>query len=399
MLTFLDRLTIARYTLILILISILFSPPITTVLEFFLYALILFSKELQTKIKESISQPLAITSILFYTVIIASSINPLVTWSESLSSVWSWRKILLLPIALSIFDDNQWKNKACIAFIIVASICTILSFISSITEFPIYKYPAGIIIRNHATQGIIFSIAAFTSAIYLLFNTEKTQKSRENLIILTTILLTANVIYTTPGRSGYLALIVSSISFITIYIHKTKKYRLPLLLGILIPVLLLTSSNVQQRVNQGLEEATTYNTNKQATSMGIRMVLWRNTIDLIKEHPFIGYGTGGFEKAYQAKIKNEPEWKHDITHDPHNQFLKITTEQGMAGIISFITLIFSSCFQKPKYIFFTLGITVLLTWCLNSLFSSHFSTFSEGRFIFLWLGIMMSNQKHKKTLG
>ena len=386
------ELTTARYTVILILISILFSPPITTILEIFLYTLILFSKEIQNKIKESINQPLVVSSILFYTVIIVSSLNPLVTWSEGLNAAWAWRKILLLPIALSLFDENQWKNKACIVFIVVTSICAILSFISSMTEFAIHKYPVGIIIRNHATQGIIFSIAAYTSAIYLLFNITKNPKTKQTPLFIATILLIANVIYITPGRSGYLALVVSSISFIIVYLYKNKKFQAPLLLTALIPALLLTSPNVQQRVNQGFEEITKYNTNNQATSMGIRVILWKNTIDLIKEHPFIGYGTGGFQKAYQAKIENEPEWKHDITHDPHNQFLKITTEQGIAGIISFISLLFSACFQKPKDIFFTLGITVLATWCLNSLFSSHFSTFSEGRFIFLWLGIMMSNQ-------
>jgi hypothetical protein len=125
--------------------------------------------------------------------------------------------------------------------------------------------------------------------------------------------------------------------------------------------------------------------------MGMRMVLWNNTIELIKARPLLGYGTGGFQKAYQSKIENEPAWKHEITHDPHNQFLKITTEQGLIGLVVFVAMILSAFWQKPSLTYFVLGIGILLEWCGNSLFSSHFSTFSEGRFVFLWCGAMLAN--------
>jgi hypothetical protein len=37
-----------------------------------------------------------------------------------------------------------------------------------------------------------------------------------------------------------------------------------------------------------------------------------------------------------------------------------------------------------------LGLSVLAAWCVTSLFSSHFSTFAEGRFIWLWLGVCLA---------
>jgi hypothetical protein len=48
--------------------------------------------------------------------------------------------------------------------------------------------------------------------------------------------------------------------------------------------------------------------------------------------------------------------------------------------------------------YFHLGIGVLLAWCATSLFSSHFSTFTEGRFIYIWLGIMLASESNKMKL-
>ena len=43
--------------------------------------------------------------------------------------------------------------------------------------------------------------------------------------------------------------------------------------------------------------------------------------------------------------------------------------------------------------YFDLSVGVLLAWCGTSLFSSHFSTFTEGRFIYLWLGVLLAYKK------
>jgi O-antigen ligase len=55
----------------------------------------------------------------------------------------------------------------------------------------------------------------------------------------------------------------------------------------------------------------------------------------------------------------------------------------------------SSLFQKSSKMYFHLGIGVLMAWCATSLFNSHFSTFTEGRFIYIWLGIMLASESNK----
>ena len=64
-------------------------------------------------------------------------------------------------------------------------------------------------------------------------------------------------------------------------------------------------------------------------------------------------------------------------------------------LLIFIAFLASTLLQKVKLFYFHLGLGVLIAWCASSLFSSHFSTFTEGRFIYIWLGIMLASESNK----
>jgi O-antigen ligase len=387
-----NPLLMGRCLSILLLISLLFSPPLTSLFELSLFGMFIYFDELRKRMLLATKQPMVIATLLFYLMILLSSANTLVSWSEGISAFWGWRKTLLLPIAVALFDDKFWKHQVVFIFIIVTTACAVLSFFSSFFDFALYKYPVGIIIRNHATQGIMFSVAVFSAGMLLLLQAKNFIQSQKWALSLSMVILATNIVYITPGRSGYLAFIVLGATLALAYMYANKKFIIPALIMMIITILLLSSPTVRQRVMQGADESLAYNSKAEATSMGIRRVLWSNTIDLIRERPLFGYGAGGFQNAYESKIVNEPAWKHDITHDPHNQFLKIATEQGLFGLLFFIGLILSSFWQKPCFIYYSLGLGVLAVWCGNSLFSSHFSTFSEGRFLFLWCGVMLAKE-------
>lgn len=392
-----NTLNTARWLMILEAIALLFSPPLTLLFEFTLYVTFFRSQALRTRLFAACKQPIVIAGLLFYLAVLIASAYSIDSWKISMGAFWAWRKILLLPIAVALFDDDFWKKKLAITFVTIVSVCAVLSFLGYFTDLAIYKYPVGIILRNHATQGIMFAVAAFTSSILLLSQEKSLSKNQRWLMLLSILLLVGNVIYVTPGRSGYLAFIVLAITLVFSYAYTNKKLLFPLIALALIPVLLFSSPTVRQRVTQGVGEAQQVDTNNQDTSMGIRMVLWKNTLELIKEHPILGYGTGSFKSAYTPKVLNGPKWQLDITHDPHNQFLKIWVEQGGWGLLVFLSIIFSAFWQKPSPTYRVLGIGIMLVWCGNSLFSSHFSTFSEGRFVFLWCGVMLANSSNRKS--
>lgn len=398
-----NSVSVARWLTIFLMTALLFSPPLVNLFELTLFLMFICSNTLRKRLVLASSQPIVIATLAFYLMLFLSSTYSIASWSESLSTCWGWRKILLLPIAVALFDDESWKYRMSFIFIQVTSACAILSFTTNLFGIALYRYPIGIIIRNHATQGIMFSVAAFTAAILLILEAKQFTTIQKWLLSASIAVLTTNVIYITPGRSGYLALIVLGVTLAFTYMYSKRKFVVPALIILMIPALLLSSPTVRQRITQGSNEATAFENKSgdkgESTSMGLRMSLWSNTIELIQEHPFIGYGTGGFQIAYKNKVKQKPDWEQHMTHDPHNQFLKITAEHGVIGLLIFLGIILAAFRQKPTFIFYSLGVGVLLAWCGNSLFSSHFSTFSEGRFIFLWCGVMFAHENLKREVN
>jgi len=385
---------LARWMVIFLSITILFPPFFTNVLEITLFGLFIFNKDLRARFWNFKKQPLLLASGLFIFLLSIDCFYSVAPLKETLESLWGWRKILLLPLGLVLFDDTLWKKKFAYSLMIFVGIVSLFCILCYLLELSIRGQEPGVLIRNHATQGMIFSVTLFLMSVFLLF--KKHIMSIRRLWILGLMLIILGVlVYMTPGRSGYLAFMVVTV-YLGYLLFRAKLYKMLSVVFLLSSTLLLTSPLVVERIELGVKEMQHVDpANIESSSMGMRMVLWKHTIELIKDRPLLGFGTGGFEEAYSQKIKDNPDWEKNIMHDPHNQFLKICVEMGIFGLIVFLSMLASSLFQKTSKMYLHLGIGVLLAWCATSLFSSHFSTFTEGRFIYIWLGIMLASESNK----
>ena len=392
-LSHLKMLDVARWLLIGLSITILFSPFLSNVIEITLLGLFIFNQELRSRLANIKKQPLAIGAGAFILMLIIGCFYSMADFKETLSSIWGWRKILLLPLGLVLFNDTLWKNKFAFSLMIFVGTVSLFCILFYLLGLSIRGQEPGVLIRNHATQGMIFSATLFLMGMILLF--KKHILPNRSLWILGFVLILGALVYMTPGRSGYLAFMVVTVYF-GYLLFREKQYKILSLVLLLSSTLLLTSPLVRDRIELGIKEM--YHVDSatiESSSMGLRMTVWKNTIELIKDRPLLGVGTGGFEEAYSQKIKDNPEWEKHLLHDPHNQFLKIWAEMGIFGLMVFLSMLASSLLQKSSKMYLHLGIGVLLTWCATSLFSSHFSTFTEGRFIYIWLGIMLASESNK----
>jgi O-antigen ligase len=72
-----------------------------------------------------------------------------------------------------------------------------------------------------------------------------------------------------------------------------------------------------------------------------RIKLWKTALKMIKDHPIRGVGNGNYVSLYDAYVKKYPELKYPwFTHYPcHNSYLKVESELGIFGGISFIAIL------------------------------------------------------------
>lgn len=379
-------------------IALLFSPVLTNMMVLLLIILILFSKDLRGSIARSWQQPLVRAALAFYAIVSLGVVYSVASFQDALSMWWGWRKLLLLPLALALFDDPGRKLQFLLIFVGVVASAAIASFFVWFTgyTFPFAPGGPGVLLRNHATQGMMFAVAAFAA---IVLSTRLGSSTTRWLLIACAVLLAANIAFVTPGRSGFLVLLICAIAATIGFLCDTQYLsRKKALIGSGIMLVAVVSGlawapNSRDRIAQALHEMQHYQQQKEITSMGIRVHFWINTLDLMQTRPIFGYGTGAFGTAYAQVTMDRPGLASVPTADPHNQYMKVGVEHGLIGLLVFLAMLITAFRQRVSSPFRLLGLGVLAAWASTSLANSHFSTFNEGTFIYIWLGIMLAEKR------
>ncbi len=384
--------TIVRILIIVEMTAMLVSTAAAVGVEVGLYLLFLLSGELRRRFMASFKQPMVLLIMLFYAMLTIGLFYGLAPWDQGIN-VWSkWRKLLLVPLAVSVFDDPIWKRRMAFSFIVFCTLAAIVAIGSFLFDQQVYyRYPAGIVLTNHGTQGMAFALAIFAAGILTRFF----PMSRRVLwlTLLGAAVITVNLLFINTGRSGYLAFLVFGMVSIVVLVPGKVRYLIVCLFPVLVGLLLAVSPVARQQIALGLSEIANLDQAEHYNSMGIRMVIYRNTLKILKDPafpPFTGYGTGSFQEVYRPHAALETGWRAEVVDDSHNQYTNILIEIGVVGLLLFGGFIVACFRQSVRRPFKVLGIGALLAWCATSLLSLHFSAASEGRLVFIWLGAMLA---------
>jgi O-antigen ligase len=259
----------------------------------------------------------------------------------------------------------------------------------------------GVVFGNYAMQAIAFSLVVAGCVAALMcpqaFAGHRLLGDRRILAVVIA-LLAADIVLILPGRSGYVDLIVMPVVLVTLLAPGGWRAKATAGLAVLVCLgaVLVASPHVRQRVAQAVTEIATVDQATEGTSLGQRVVMWRTTVRMIRDHPIFGVGTGGFQDGYRPYIQGVTGWQDFESGDPHSQYLKILGEQGVVGLAALLFFIFRVLTCPAAAPYRQLAIAAMLAWCATSLANSHFSTFVEGRLLFFWLGAMLATQTSVK---
>jgi len=380
-----------RWLLLTELGALLVSTSLAVGVEFLLYISFVVFAPLRSRLRQVVAQPMVLMLFAWAAILVIAGFYSVASAAETLDNLSSWRKLLLLPMAAAVFDDELWKRRLVWALVLITAIGAALSYLSVFSGKMLVSRHGelGVVIGDHATQGMMFAVSLFGIVMLLRHLKPASMRGRWFLIV-AALLIFPNLIFITPGRSGYLVLLILAIITSFSLVSGVKRIIMAVVVPLLVLSMLLFSPVARQRITQGIDEIRSYQTSSQLTSMGVRMVMWQNTMALIKERPWLGYGTGGFSDAYSHQVSGREGWQGQGVDDPHNQFLRIVAEQGILGLLVFLLFIGAFFRQPVRGVYRVLGLGVLLSWCATSMFSAHFSTFTVGRFFYIWCGSLLA---------
>ena len=206
------------------------------------------------------------------------------------------------------------------------------------------------------------------------------------------VLAVANIALIATGRSAHVALLVYGR-----HSAGTLLMGAPLVDAGLVPLVgpawrCASSPMVRERFTQAVGEVDTARGRiaTSETSMGLRLVIWPTTLDLIRQRPVLGYGVGGFAPAYAQLIHQRySDWRAAEAKDTHNQYLHVIVEAGLPGVAAFLLFLWGVVRQPVPGPYRGVALALFAAWLVTSLFNSHFQTFAEAHLISLVLGALL----------
>jgi len=385
---------IATWSAILLGLAIPISTAASNTLLAVIVLLFALSGDYRNKFRVIADNPLTFPIVLFCSAAALGCAYGLGSAGDKLHYLGKYLTLLVIPLMLPLFADRTARVRALAAFVAAMLLTLALSYGIRFDWLPAglrvlvdsrdpAMWGAGnpVVFKLHITHGFLMAIAAFL----LLLAARHVPSSRLRWTCMALSLLAAcNVLLMVKGRTGFVVLAV--LGAYLVFQRFGRKGILIAALGFALSVgaAYQWSGSFHQRIQETVAEAEAWQEGKgDKTATGLRLDYYSNTLAIIKDHPWLGVGTGGFERAYGERIRDTGM---QPSNNPHNQYLLLMAQLGPAGlaVLLFLYAVFWRQAGKLASPFQQIARGVLLAILIGNLFNSFMLDFTE-RMFFAWI--------------
>jgi O-antigen ligase len=341
--------------------------------------------------------PTALIAVTLFFLLAASLAYTTAPLSYGLDILGKHRKLLYLPIVLSLASDAPLTcRRAVDAFLSGCAALMLISYFKWITTL----FGVSIFIDRHGYSVVHYITHSFFIAVFIFFLVERAigDKRLRPWLLIAALLAGLNLFCLTPGRTGWT--VCAALLFFSCLQHFSwRGFAMGVLvLAAFAAITWQSSSIVSQRYHDLFQETEHYRPGAERTSMGQRYDFWHNAISLFAESPWLGKGVGSFP-GEQKKLIAGLGQPTTPTDNPHNEYLFRAEENGIAGLLLFIALLAAPLFEvrrnnTPPAIRRQMQ-GIVLAMALGCLVNSFLFDSQQGHFFILMTGLLLAAGKAK----
>jgi O-antigen ligase len=315
----------------------------------------------------------------------------------------------LLPLAFEINSKNlklifRFFSLSCIfAVIYLFGLCL---YNLQINHLPISSLSLPHFYHHNFSQPInihagFLSLYISLAISYIIYEMSKVTKPVKFICLLAIFLLCGGL-YFLASRNSIIAVLLV-ICFVFPVFMAGKKRLVVILITFSVAAIFLffgkNSNYLNQRFSKELLGDLQINSLNAKVYPESRIVRWQCAIDLIKQKPYFGYGTGDEIPLLKNEYRKRKMWvSYFEEFNTHNQYLAITLKHGFLGLFLFISMLcffFYLSIKSGSFMYFSF--LFLLT---VGFFTENIIDANKGIFFFAFfntlLGYQILNNKTQK---
>jgi O-antigen ligase len=247
----------------------------------------------------------------------------------------------------------------------------------------------------------IIQSAEFVLCCFVLLDRAVTAWARSRTMSLllagAALLFLGDVVFVALSRTSVIVIVVLYL-LLGLRHFERRTFAMFVAAGVVVAALTWTASPyMRNRVTHVAAELDSSHTNLNQTSAGIRLVFWKMSVDVIREAPLFGHGTGSIKEMFARAAASDPTAAKGATN-PHNQFLATAIQTGLLGAVLLLVMWAAQfrMFLVPGPMAWV-GLCAVAQNIVSSLFNSHLSDFSNGWLYVFALGIAGGAVLHKQA--
>ena len=213
-----------------------------------------------------------------------------------------------------------------------------------------------------------YLIAILPLAVSLFFITSIKSNKSKKILLLIGILAMGGSLLLTFTRGSYLALGISLIFMLLlfvicrgkVFIRENRKIFILILAAIILAGFLFAIPNPLNKPGTYISKIrarVSIASIQKAFTSGRRMAIWKFTAMMIKDHPLLGSGVGTFKYNtidYQAEFfsqgDNRSLYPYGLAFNAHNEYLEVWAELGIIGLGIFLWIVIGYFYYGLRFL-------------------------------------------------
>jgi O-antigen ligase len=338
--------------------------------------------------------------LFIYFLLVVSYTYSIADPNEVTDALKKYIKIVYIPFIY--YYLKKYKNEQMVInfFIYGSSLVLVLSYIKyfDLIKFEyFYEYieflsmsgfsesiinTKAIIFQNYIIHGVILSFYSFT-CLYLA------SKNKNYVFYALSALAFVNVVFLNDSRTAYI--IITLLSLLSFYKVITNN-RIRLIFLLIISILLSSSfsENLKNRINIVSINKANVEIENYHSSLGLRYIWSKVGMDVFTTDPILGRGVGSFYNSTIIYFKkyNKNISEKFISNNPHSEFISISAQLGILGLLSFIIFLYYLITSSTSL----MSIAVSLVFVVSALFNSVFYDNMLGLFSIIIISLFFKNK-------
>lgn len=345
-----------------------------------------------------ISKKFMLYGLLIFFFLILSSYYTVGNFDNIYITLKKYIKFLYIPILFYYIKTHQ--NQIMIVKFLLAGSMLVL-FLSYLKFFNIINFSylynffdmnlfmtlnKASVFQSSIVHGAVFSFIFYLS-IYMA------RRLKNNLLYVFSFLCFINVVYMNDSRNSYIIAFFLILLVIYFYFYK-KKYMVTTISLFFIFSLSISpiSETFIKTLNDTKDDVNLLVNKNFTSSIGLRSLWAINGFNNIYNEPLFGSGVGSYEKTIENFIKDNDinvNKKLAISNNPHNEFISISSQLGLFGLMLYILFLFT-LLKESKNKFLASGAFVIIL--VSSFFNSALYDNVFGLFLVIIISLVYQKE-------